>query len=160
MQILLVIGLLVAIFILTKALLVVIEKVATNKAVSRQRLYYIHRFVTVIGIFLALIAVALVLSFDFSGLLVFTSSVFAVVGVALFAQWSILSNATASLLIFFNFPARVQDSIKIIDGDNSVEGKIIEIQLFNTLIKDNQGDIIIYPNSLLLQKPVVKISKE
>lgn len=90
--------------------------------------------------------------------MVFASSVFAVVGVALFAQWSILSNATASVLIFFSFPARVGDCIKVIDGDNSVEGEIVEIALFNTQLKDYYNNTVIYPNNLLLQKPVQKIT--
>ena len=75
----------------------------------------------------------------------------------MFAQWSILSNVTASIIIFFTFPARVGDSIRIVDGDNSVEGKIKEISLFQIELNDQDGNLIMYPNNLLLQKPVVKI---
>lgn len=91
------------------------------------------------------------------GFSVFASSLFAIIGVAMFAQWSILSNITASVIIFFNFPARVGDTIKIIDGDNSIEGTIKEITLFQVELKDSDGNLIIYPNNLLLQKPIVKI---
>ena len=41
------------------------------------------------------------------------SSIFTVIGVAMFAQWSILSNITAGIIIFFSFPFRIGDKIKI-----------------------------------------------
>jgi small-conductance mechanosensitive channel len=104
------------------------------------------------------VAIAFIWSVDFEGFSVFASSFFAIVGVALFAQWSILSNVTASIIIFFNFPARVGDTIRIVDGDNSVEGKIKEISLFQIELNDHDGNLVIYPNNLLLQKPVVRIS--
>jgi small-conductance mechanosensitive channel len=40
-----------------------------------------------------------------------------------------------------------------------VEGKIIEIALFHIQIKDENGSVIIYPNNLFMQRPVIKISK-
>jgi small-conductance mechanosensitive channel len=42
------------------------------------------------------------------------------------------------------------------DGDNSVEGEIIEITLFQIEIKDKEGDIYHYPNNLFMQKPIKK----
>ena len=87
---------------------------------------------------------------------IFLSSVFAVLGVALFAQWSILSNITASLIIFFGFPYRVGDNIKVLDKDGDIQGIIEEIDLFHVLIR--VGDVLItYPNTLILQKAVVKL---
>jgi len=76
----------------------------------------------------------------------------------LFAQWSILSNVTSSIIIFFTFPAKVGESIKILDGDNSVSGKIVEISLFQIHMLNEQGDLIIYPNNLFMQKPIIKLN--
>jgi small-conductance mechanosensitive channel len=157
MQLIVSLLLLLCIAFVTKAVLILIKKLAEKKSVGQNRLYYLNRFIIVVAIFLAVVGVLLVYSVDFRGLLVFASSVFAIVGVALFAQWSILSNVTASFLIFFNFPARVGECIKIIDGDNSVEGEIVEIGLFNTRLTDIDHNIVVYPNNLLLQKPVVKL---
>ena len=75
----------------------------------------------------------------------------------MFAQWSILSNVTASIIIFFTFPARVGDKIRIVDGENSIEGTIQEISLFQIELKDSDSHTVLYPNNLLLQKPVVKL---
>jgi len=79
-------------------------------------------------------------------------------GVALFAQWSILSNITASLIIFFGFPYRVGDTVRVIDGDEDITGIVEEITLFHVLIRKGEN-MITYPNSLILQKAVVKINK-
>lgn len=85
---------------------------------------------------------------------VFLGSFVAVLGVTLFAQWSILSNATASVLIFFFFPYRVGDSITILDGDNTVAGTIKEIALFHVILTGDAGKMITFPTSLIFQKAV------
>lgn len=93
---------------------------------------------------------------EYHQLTVFLSSVFAVIGIALFAQWSILSNITASLIIFFAFPYRVGDRIKVVDKDDDISGIVEEISLFHVIIR-REGDLITYPNTLILQKAVIKL---
>ena len=88
-----------------------------------------------------------------SGLSLYFASIFTVVGVALFAHWSILSNLTASVILFFFFPYRVGTNIRIQDGDNSVEGLIIDITMFYIEIELEDGRIASYPNNLAIQKP-------
>ena len=73
----------------------------------------------------------------------------------MFAQWSILSNITASLIIFFGFPYRVGDYITVVDKEADISGVIEEISLFHVLIK-REGQLISYPNTMILQKPVVQ----
>jgi small-conductance mechanosensitive channel len=136
----------------------IISRIARKKEVPSERVFYIQKVFEVLFALTGLVAIAFIWSVDFEGFSVFASSFFAIVGVALFAQWSILSNVTASIIIFFNFPARVGDTIRIVDGDNSVEGKIKEISLFQIELNDHDGNLVIYPNNLLLQKPVVRIS--
>jgi len=135
-----------------------ISRLGESKAVSPYRLKYI---VKTIGI--ALVVVHLAVLFAFLGIkssqvTFFLSSVTAVLGVALFAQWSILSNIAASLIIFFGFPYRVGDTIRVIDGDEDITGIVEEITLFHVLIRKGEN-MITYPNSLILQKAVVKINK-
>lgn len=97
------------------------------------------------------------LGVEYSQISIFLSSIFAVLGVALFAQWSILSNITASLVIFFGFPYRVGDRIRVVDKDDDIAGVIEEITLFHVLIKKG-NELITYPNTLILQKAVIKES--
>ncbi|MEC4114698.1 mechanosensitive ion channel domain-containing protein [Myroides pelagicus] len=87
------------------------------------------------------------------------TSVFTVIGVAMFAQWSLLSNITAGIMLFFSFPFRIGDVIKIQDKDFPTEGTIIDIKAFCTIILSNENETISYPNSLLLQKGIVIVKK-
>lgn len=84
----------------------------------------------------------------------FASSISAIIGVAMFAQWSILSNVTAGIILFFNFPFKIGDVIHIHDKDFPVEGEIIDITAFHALLKTKSGERVTYPNNLLMQKGI------
>jgi small-conductance mechanosensitive channel len=86
------------------------------------------------------------------------SSIFAVIGVAMFAQWSILSNVTSGIILFFSAPFKIGDHIRIHDKDFPIEAEILDIRGFHTYLKTQEGEIITYPNSLLLQKGVSVIN--
>jgi len=144
------------IFRLVKKLLSTLSKI---KNVTFKRVYYIEKVFAILIITTTVVILIFIWSVDIKSIALFASSFFAIVGVALFAQWSILSNITASIIIFFSFPAKVGDNIKIIDGENSIEGIINEISLFQIELIDSQNNIVFYPNNLLLQKPVVKIKQ-
>lgn len=158
-EIYLTIVLLVATLISLKSLNFFLKKIGDFKKVSKNRVYYISKTFSLLLFLVAMFILAFIWSVSLSGLLIFASSIFAVIGVALFAQWSILSNVTASIIIFFTFPSRIGDKITIIDGENSVSGAIIEISLFQIEIKDEEGNIIFYPNNLFIQKPIKKFKK-
>ncbi len=85
------------------------------------------------------------------------SSIFTVIGVAMFAQWSILSNITAGIILFFSFPFKIGDKIRILDKEFPIEAEIIDIKSFYTLLRSFEGEEISFPNSLLLQKGIVII---
>ena len=63
------------------------------------------------------------------------------------------------MVIFFSFPYRVGDVIKVTDPDFDLSGTVEEISLFHVLIRNRQGNLITYPNSLILQKPVFKLDR-
>lgn len=88
------------------------------------------------------------------------SSIFTVIGVAMFAQWSVLSNITAGIILFFAFPYRIGDKIYIIDKDNPIEAEIMDIRSFYTLLKNADGEKISIPNILLLQKGILIRKRE
>ena len=150
------IGVLIFAYIGSKFFRRILNKAAEQKQVPEKRLFYIQKVFEALFFITALIALAFIWSIDIKGISVFASSLFAIIGVAMFAQWSILSNITASIIIFFTFPARVGDKIKIVDGDNSIEGTIKEITLFQVELRDGDGNLVMYPNNLLIQRPVIK----
>lgn len=122
-----------------------------RRALIRKSLWFSHGAAYIF-------AGGLVLGITYGELTLFLSSFFAVLGVALFAQWSILSNLTASVLIFFQFPYRIGDEIMIANKDFDLSGVIEEISSFHVLIRRKEGDLITYPNSLILQTPVIKLN--
>lgn len=149
---------LLAAWVIHRAICRLTHQQGLRKLVPTKRVRYVMRCLQLFNAFATLIVATLIIGIDYAELSLFLSSVFAVIGVALFAQWSILSNLTASLLIFFAFPYRVGDQIKVLDKDDDISGEIEEIGPFHIHIRASSGDLITYPNSLLLQKGVVKLN--
>lgn len=87
------------------------------------------------------------------------SSIFAVIGVAMFAQWSLLSNVTAGIILYFTAPFHIGDIIKIHDKDFPYEAKIIEIKGFHIYLETQNGEIVVFPNNIFFTK-YISILKE
>lgn len=136
-----------------------IHTLGASKQVPASRVKYLAKTANIALFVIFVFVVCLVLGIGYGEVSLFISSAFAVIGVALFAQWSILSNITASMVIFFGFPYRVEDRIKITDADFDLSGTVEEISLFHVLIRTDEGNIITYPNNLILQKPVIKLDR-
>ncbi len=88
-----------------------------------------RRYVTITLFILALIIEAFVFGAEFKEMAVVFSSVFAILGIALFAIWSILSNVTSGIIMFFSFPYKVGDKVSIHDKDFPVEAIIEELKI-------------------------------
>lgn len=159
MKLIIVLLLLGAYLVVAKGISNLFQRLGERKSVDPYRVKYLTKTVNLTLAVLTLMLVILSTGFEYSQVAVFVSSVFAVVGVAMFAQWSILSNITASLIIFFAFPYRVGDRIKVVDKDDDISGVIDEITLFHVIIKSGKKTIT-YPNSLILQKAVIKPNGE
>jgi small-conductance mechanosensitive channel len=84
----------------------------------------------------------------------FASTILTALGIAFFAQWSLLSNITSSIILFFNHPLKIGDTIETLDKEYSFEGEITDLTYFFLHLKLKNGKIITIPNSLLLQKSV------
>ncbi|MAN59310.1 MAG: mechanosensitive ion channel protein MscS [Flavobacteriaceae bacterium] len=111
-------------------------------------------------IFLIILGLILIWGVEIKDLGVVLSSVFAVIGVGFFAQWSILSNITSGIIMFFTFPYKIGDYIKIHDKEYPYEGIIEDIKAFQIIIRTTAGEIITYPNSMMLQKGVTVVKPE
>ncbi|MCF8715743.1 mechanosensitive ion channel [Joostella atrarenae] len=142
-------------FLLFKA----IKKVGKIGDIDRNRtlliLKYFNTFIFIVGA----IVISFIWGLDFKDLGLFFSSAFAVIGVAFFASWSILSNVTAGIILFFSFPFKIGDRIRIQDKDFPSEAIIEDIKAFHLHLRTDDGELITYPNSLMLQKGIVVINK-
>lgn len=156
----LIVLLVAAYVILSRLLKSSIALLGHKKAVNEVRITYVSKMLHLGFTATFFMLFFLILGVGYGQLAIFFSSVFAVVGIALFAQWSILSNITASLIIFFGFPYRVGDWVKVVDKDEEILGHIIEISTFHVIIERLSGDVVTYPNSLILQKAVIRFSNK
>jgi small-conductance mechanosensitive channel len=82
----------------------------------------------------------------------FASTILTALGIAFFAQWSLLTNITSSILIFFNHPVKLGDYIKVLHKDFLVEGEVTEMNYFFVHLKTKDNEIITIPNSQFFDK--------
>lgn len=126
----------------------------------RSRIEPVLRGISIVLKSLAFLVIITIWGVDKQNILVTLSSVFAIIGVALFAQWSVLSNVTAGLIIFFNSPLSIGDKIRILDKDFPMEAVIVNIKTFYTHLRTDDGALHVYPNTLLLQKGISIVEDE
>jgi small-conductance mechanosensitive channel len=117
---------------------------------------YIHLLVN----FLVIFSLIIVWGVDTKDIIFTLSSITTVLGVAMFAQWSILSNITSGIILFFSFPFKIGDHIRIHDKDFPIEAEIEDIRAFHLYLKSKDGEMITYPNNLLLQKGISIIKND
>jgi len=141
-----------------------IRRVGKISELNEVRTRLIIKYVSVGLTGFGIVALIIIWGVDFGELGLLLSSVFAVIGVALFAQWSIISNVTAGVILFFSFPFKIGDRIRIMDKeilekeDEIRETYVIEdIRAFHLHLRNTKGELITYPNNLMLQKAVALI---
>ena len=78
---------------------------------------------------------------------------------ALFAEMSILANITACLILFFQHPIKVGDTIAITYEGKETEGELIDITYFFVFIKTPNRGTLTIPNALLLKNSFLIIEK-
>nr|WP_210423731.1 mechanosensitive ion channel domain-containing protein [Croceivirga thetidis] len=143
-------------FIISKA----VRRISKLNDINRIRARLIISYITVTLAFILLLVLVLIWGVNIKDIGILLSSVFAVLGVALFATWSVLSNLTAGIILFFYFPYKIGDRIRIQDKDFPDEAIILDIKAFNVNLLKDDGELLTYPNNLLLQKGVVLIQRQ
>ncbi|WP_299127802.1 mechanosensitive ion channel domain-containing protein [uncultured Winogradskyella sp.] len=151
--------LLIVLLIIRSTIVFTVRKIGKKSGTTEARANLIGRYATVTLILIALLLEAFILGFRTQEITLVFSSVFAVIGIALFAIWSILSNVTSGVIMFFSFPYKVGDKIKIHDKDYPLEVIIEDIRAFQLILREDNGDLVTYPNNLILQKAVTLIQK-
>ncbi|NNL03160.1 MAG: mechanosensitive ion channel [Eudoraea sp.] len=152
-----IVTLLVIKFVLSKTIRKVGSVSDLNKVRTRLIIKYVSFGLSVLGV----VVIILIWGVNFRQLGLIFSSVFAVIGVAIFAQWSILSNVTAGIILYFSFPFKIGDRIKIMDKEMELEGNYIieDIRAFHIHLRNDASELITYPNNLMLQRAVLTLNK-
>ena len=157
-QILTTVILLLIIFALNSLTKRAIRKFGKNSSInmnSRKIIFYLSNLVFY-GV--AIIAVTLVWGVDLQEFSVFISSFLAIVGIGFVAQWSILSNLTASVILFFNHPLRLGDRVQVQDKDFDWTGIVEDISGFYLFMRTDDGRKITIPTNLVIQKGIEILS--
>jgi len=144
-------------------ILLVVLRIITTKLVRRYArlsqtverrtnlvIKYLHLLINI----LLIVALIIIWGVDAKDIIIAVSSIATVVGVAMVAQWSILSNITSGIILFFSYPFKIGDTIHIHDKDFPVIAEIEDISAFYISMINKEGELVIYPNNLLLQKGV------
>tara|TARA_R110000868_G_scaffold210518_1_gene460566 strand:- start:98 stop:628 length:531 start_codon:yes stop_codon:yes gene_type:complete len=152
---------LVVFFLLLKLILKkILYGIGKRSNINIARVKLISKYITVTLVFIAVLIESIILGAEPNQLALVFSSVFAVVGIGLFAIWSILSNITSGIIMFFSFPYKVGDKIMIHDKDFPLEAIIEDIGAFQLHLRLENGNLVTYPNNLMLQKAVTLIEKD
>jgi small-conductance mechanosensitive channel len=148
-------GVLFLILLISRALIIgLIHRFSHSEQIIDRRVQLITKLINYVILGCAFVGVFVIWGVDVRNLGVIVSSIFAVIGVAFFAQWSILSNITSGVIMFFTFPYKIGDRIMIHDKDYEYIGIIEDIKTFHIVLVNDAGQRITYPNSLVLQKGV------
>ena len=150
-------ALLIIYFITKRITFQLINKTMFNQQLLKTRGAILKRVLNVVLMSLSLVFILLIWGVDKSELALFVGSTLTIVGVAFFAQWSLLSNITASAILFFNHPVRINDYISILEGKEYViEGTITGIGLFFITLETEKGEELTLPNNVFIQKSILK----
>jgi small-conductance mechanosensitive channel len=139
----------------------IIDKTLKVKVIHKSRGLIIKRAVNFTLFLVMSLIVASIWGVKQSDLIFFIGSVLTVIGIGLFAQWSLLSNITSSLILFFSHPIKLEDHITILEGkDYVLKGKVTDIGLFFITIVTEAGEEMTLPNNMFIQKSIVKHPSE
>jgi len=131
-----------------------LKKIQLKFGFQKARILVITKIISILIYCSAIIFISLIWGVDEQQLLVYISSFLTIVGIAFFAQWSILSNITAGVILFINYPVKIGDTITILEKDNNVTGEIKDISAFFITLKTPEKELITIPNSIILQKNI------
>ncbi len=132
----------------------IIGKVGIRFKYQSGRIKITNKIVGVLLLIILTIVLLVIWGVDQSELLFFLSTILTILGVAFFAQWSIISNITSTLIIFFNHPIKMGDALTIMDKDYPIEGTLSDIGIFFIIIKTKDGKKITIPSNVFMQKMI------
>ncbi|WP_431161459.1 mechanosensitive ion channel family protein [Flagellimonas beolgyonensis] len=124
---------------------------------SRKIIFYLSNLLFYL---LAFVGISLIWGVNLKDFSVFLSSVLAIVGIGFVAQWSILSNLTASVILFFSHPLRLGDRIRVMDKDFDWTGKVEDISGFYLFMRTDDGRRITIPTNLVIQKGIEILNQD
>ncbi|WP_082694680.1 mechanosensitive ion channel domain-containing protein [Rheinheimera sp. EpRS3] len=159
-QLLLSVTVVVLYFIISRRVMPLLYQVIAHSKLKAEMNKRAAAVFHILLVLLLVVVLSIIWGIDIRGLLVLASSMIAVVGVALFAAWSLLSNITAFFILLGQKAFAEGMEVRVIDGGNYLEGRIVEINLFSTVLRTKDNEQVVYPNNLLISRPVIVFPKK
>lgn len=131
-----------------------LRKIQNKFGFQRVRILIIKKALSFVFYITAIIIICFIWGVDEKQLAVYITSFLTILGIAFFAQWSILSNITASLILYFNYPVKIGDYLTIMEKEYDTKGKIVDIGAFFITLKTDEEEYITLPNAVILQKMI------
>jgi small-conductance mechanosensitive channel len=136
-----------------------INNALKNTQLERGRRKITIKAINLLSSFAAVVLISAIWGLKQNEIALFASTILTAMGIAFFAQWSLLSNVTSSIILFFNHPLKIGDYIEVLDKDYPFGGEISDLTYFFVHLKTSKGEIITIPNSLILQKSISVMQK-
>ncbi|SEH79057.1 Mechanosensitive ion channel [Rheinheimera pacifica] len=159
-QLLLSVTVVVLYFIISRRVMPLLYQVIAHSKLKAEMNKRAAAVFHILLVLLLVVVLSIIWGIDIRGLLVLASSMIAVIGVALFAAWSLLSNITAFFILLGQKAFAEGMEVRVIDGGNYLEGRIVEINLFSTVLRTKDNEQVVYPNNLLISRPVIVFPKK
>jgi small-conductance mechanosensitive channel len=93
-----------------------------------------------------------------SGLWTSLMSIAAIIGVGFLAVWTMVSNVTANLFLTIWRPFHLGATVEILP--ENFQGKVVEINMMFTVMRESKGSALYIPNNLFFQKAFRVIGKD
>ncbi|MBK8853894.1 MAG: mechanosensitive ion channel [Saprospiraceae bacterium] len=138
----------------------VINNTLKKAQLQRERRKMIVRVIHLFILIGVMVIIAGIWGLEQNEIAAFASTLLTALGIAFFASWSLLSNITSSIILFFNHPMKSGDTLRVMDKDYPVEGEIIDLTYFFVHVRLKSGEVVTIPNSMILQKSISIIEKE
>lgn len=141
-------------FILRLLITKSLGKIQLKFGFQKARILLTNKVISILIYITLIVITTFIWGVDEQQLLIYISSFLTILGIAFFAQWSILSNITAGIILFVNYPVKIGDKITILEKDYNIDGEIKDIGAFFITLKTDKNELITVPNSIILQKNI------
>ena len=158
-QLIISIALLILYFYFRPSLFRLIEKFGQKNNLHSKKTTALVKTTNIVSFVGLVLALAIVWGYTVQSLYVASFGIFTLIGIAFFAVWSILSNITSGIIMFFKFPMGIGDKVDFMEIGGAT-GIVQDISLFHVILRRDDDSIIAIPNNVVMQKVIgVKVAE-
>jgi len=136
--------------VIERVLAAVTTNLGKKRGLAPSHIHLIKLTVRWLIIVVLVIVVAGIFGVGLQSIWVSIAAFLAMMVVGFFAVWSVLSNVLAALILLIWQPCRIGDKVTILP--ENLSGKIIDLNLLFVIMESEEGDKIIVPNNMALQR--------